>query len=333
MALPDREQLVRRVIETATESGWQVQRLSDPGVQPARLKVGHGDTGLQAKVNIWNLTHGGGAARPAGEYRIQVTHPYSFTEEPGWVILILGWWDPVGVFAAFDPRRHQGDLGFSPSIQIREEALRTAYERGIATHLKGNQEIAVAFRPDLLMHYVLNQGSLHQFGQSEHDLGVLNAVTADPGTVGDDVVDSVSAPRRKTVTETRRLLRDRSFRERVLAAYQSKCAVCAVQLRLVEAAHIVPVYFEGSSDATNNGLALCPNHHQAYDKALITINPEYQVLFSRARAAALAQANLHSGIEAFVGALRPVIVLPAEDQLRPRRDLLELGGSIRGWGG
>ena len=187
--------------------------------------------------------------------------------------------------------------------------------------------------PGLLGHYILNQQALHDLARSQWAAQEINSLLSQCEPFPDDAIRAAAHAWGSTAAGLLLAVRSWCFRERVLSAYGHRCAICGSRRDMLATLKIVPWGFPASSERTSNGLALCPNHHQAYDKALITINPEYQVLFRHARAAALAQANLHSGIEAFVGALRPVIVLPAEEQLRPRRDLLELGSSIRGWSG
>jgi putative restriction endonuclease len=81
---------------------------------------------------------------------------------------------------------------------------------------------------------------------------------------------------------TQKLLRHRAlraldFRERVLDAYRNRCAMCGIQLRLLEGAHILPVAEPASTDETANGVALCALHHRAYDRSLVTFDPEYHV--------------------------------------------------------
>ena len=331
MPLLTKEELRAALVASIGSCGWHVASRRPPEERPCRLRVVLEDRSIPLKVYIWNLTHGGGTARPANEYRIQVTGVESFEAEPDGATLILGWWDEVQVYAAFDVDKHVGELGFSPSIQIREQALREAYERGLATHTKHNQEIAVAFRPELLMHYVENRHALHSFGESEHDAEILNAVAADPYAVAQDAIESVQEPRRRTVQTTQRVLRDRSFRDRVLNAYGHRCAVCSVQLGLVEAAHIVPAALETSTDATCNGMSFCPSHHKAYDWALITVDDEYRVLVSESRVHVLDASNLTEGLDAFRAGLRPLIVLPPEPAQQPRIENLRQGRDIRGW--
>ena len=71
-----------------------------------------------------------------------------FQQSTGTKTLILGWWTEGSVFAGFDVRKHSAPLGFSPSLQIRKHSLELAAESGFAPSDKGNQEIAIAFRPD-----------------------------------------------------------------------------------------------------------------------------------------------------------------------------------------
>jgi putative restriction endonuclease len=56
--------------------------------------------------------------------------------------------------------------------------------------------------------------------------------------------------------------------------YGAGCAFCDLEVdALLDAAHIIPVSKDGSSDP-RNGLVLCANHHRAFDAGLIRIHPE-----------------------------------------------------------
>jgi putative restriction endonuclease len=82
--------------------------------------------------------------------------------------------------------------------------------------------------------------------------------------------------------------RDPTFRQRVLRAYEHRCAVCGLDLRIgsitaaIEAAHIK--WFQASGpDIESNGLALCSLHHKVFDLGGFTVLPEnYQLTFSQA---------------------------------------------------
>lgn len=81
--------------------------------------------------------------------------------------------------------------------------------------------------------------------------------------------------RRRYVTrELQVRLHQRSFRERVLRAYRSQCALCRLRhLELLDAAHIVPDG-EGGPPDVHNGLALCKLHHAAFDKLFVGVRPD-----------------------------------------------------------
>jgi putative restriction endonuclease len=72
-------------------------------------------------------------------------------------------------------------------------------------------------------------------------------------------------------------LHQKSFRERVLHAYQDHCAICNLQHRtLLDAAHIIPDH-EGGTPEVTNGLSLCKIHHAAYDQNILGIDPDYRI--------------------------------------------------------
>ena len=83
------------------------------------------------------------------------------------------------------------------------------------------------------------------------------------------------AERRRYVTrELRVRLHQRSFRERVLRAYKSRCALCRLRHReLLDAAHIIPDR-EGGQPEVWNGLSLCKLHHAAFDKLFVGVRPD-----------------------------------------------------------
>ena len=82
--------------------------------------------------------------------------------------------------------------------------------------------------------------------------------------------------------------RDRRFRERVLEAYEERCAVCEYNIRFgdrllgLEAAHIRWHSHDGG-DVVSNGLALCGVHHKALDLGAMGLEGKgggYRVLVS-----------------------------------------------------
>lgn len=322
--------LLEIIIQGIRDDGWSIIYLSDPKFHPFRLKIYRNDESHNIRIYVWNLTHGGGAQRPADEYRIQITGVDRFEQETDGKTLILGWWREGEVFAGFDFNKHSGALGFSPSIQIREEALRKAHIKGVAPWEKDNHEIAIAFRPDFIGEYVRNLEPLHSFGESDTDLEVLEEVTDDPDEVNDTEISAVTAERQTAVISVKKKIRDNSFKSRILTSYSNKCAFCGLQLKLIDAAHIVPVQHNGT-DETSNGIALCALHHRAFDRNLVTLNGDYQVIYNPSQFDKLREIGLDGGADKFVDDLRAVIHLPPTISDRPHVDYIQTANQIRGW--
>ncbi|KAF1085134.1 hypothetical protein SPSYN_01270 [Sporotomaculum syntrophicum] len=85
--------------------------------------------------------------------------------------------------------------------------------------------------------------------------------------------------KRSYITSTiRQRLHQKSFRERVLEAYRSQCALCKLKhVELLDAAHIIPDSVELGEPVVNNGLSLCKIHHAAFDSNIIGITPDYKI--------------------------------------------------------
>lgn len=79
------------------------------------------------------------------------------------------------------------------------------------------------------------------------------------------------------IEEDVRPVRSPDFRDRVLRAYEYRCAICGFNVRLgdtlvaVEAAHI-KWHCYGGPDREENGLALCSLHHKLFDKGAFTLD-------------------------------------------------------------
>ena len=89
----------------------------------------------------------------------------------------------------------------------------------------------------------------------------------------------------KTKVLTMRTVRDRIFRSKVLKAYGSRCALTGFKFingggrAEVEAAHIKSVGAKGP-DVVQNGLALSGTIHWMFDRGLITVADDRQILLS-----------------------------------------------------
>ena len=87
-------------------------------------------------------------------------------------------------------------------------------------------------------------------------------------------------PRGYITRQVRQRIHQRTFRDRVLAAYRSQCTVCRLKhraRRMLDAAHIIPDADPEGEPVVSNGLSLCKLHHAAYDQSVFGIRPDYSI--------------------------------------------------------
>lgn len=85
------------------------------------------------------------------------------------------------------------------------------------------------------------------------------------------------------INTNKKRIRDPKFREKILIAYENRCAVCGFNVRLgntlvgVEAAHI-RWHQSGGPDIEENGIALCSMHHKLFDRGVFTLSDSRELL-------------------------------------------------------
>ena len=322
--------LLDLLIEAIHACGWDVLILSAHGNHPFRLAVLKGESRLTLLVYIWNLTHGGGR-RDANEFRIQVTGVDLIKTEKDTQTLLLGWSESLGVFAGFDPSKHRASMiGRSPSIQIQRAALEKARSNGFCPYARDNNEVAIAFRPDFFIPYVLGAPELHQTDAAVLESKALSRISSEEA-VDFDLADIQPKERRQVLQTVNRKIRDARFRANVLRAYSHRCCMCGVQLDLLDAAHIIPVEHKRGTDEIKNGLSLCALHHRAFDHALVTVRTDYAIACSQKELLRLRSIGWHGGEPEFKAALRDEILLPPKKQIYPAPEYLAFGQELRGW--
>jgi len=102
-------------------------------------------------------------------------------------------------------------------------------------------------------------------------------------------------------------------------------------LKLLDAAHIVPVSAEGSTDEVDNELALCKSHHFAYDSNLVSFDIHYRIKVSEHKIRQLRDQTLHGGEAAFRRALRRDLALPTDPRDHPNRANIREALRVRAW--
>lgn len=293
---------------------------------------------------IWNVTHGGGRERPTDEYRVQLTFPGQAQNQSGAIevrpnrkTLVLGRFEREGTegFVGWDPSRHRTP-GWSASVQVRLQTVDRAVQNGLALqerHRTGNiiDEVVVAFRSEFFVDYVRSVYPSYQPAHidpsemaSLSGLATRTTITPPP---------PIPTDRQRILRTIHALERSGSFSKRVLDAYDQACAFCGLQLKVLDAAHIIPVADEKSTDDTNNGLALCPTHHRAFDRGILGIARDGTILLNEARVRSLSESGHGGGFEDFKTGARvgKQVKVPDEPSDAPTSATLIEGLRLRGF--
>jgi putative restriction endonuclease len=75
------------------------------------------------------------------------------------------------------------------------------------------------------------------------------------------------------------------FRREVVKIYDETCCVSRLRvsalftITMVDACHIVP-FAKSFDNSLSNGIALCPNLHRGFDRGLISVNENYELILS-----------------------------------------------------
>jgi putative restriction endonuclease len=321
--------IVNAILDAIQQSGGSAIYISGVNrIHPREFLVQYLERSFSIWVYIWTLTHGGRTSLP-NEYRIQMTSVQSpLTLNPDGYTVLLGYYPDLDVFAGFDLRRHRTFTPGSSSVQISIEALHDALQYGLAFRIKTNQEVAVGIRPDQILAYTLNAEAFHEYGSEVQTFKLLQKASQTQKITKDEI-ESIAANRRKLVSAVETYSKDSNFRKKVLDAYGHRCAVTRAQLKLVDAAHILPVPAPQSSDDVTNGLALSPTMHRAYDNCLIYLDKDCFMRLNDEKANELSRIGLAAGLTQLKNLLNIIVHLPADKNQWPRVEFIERANKYR----
>ena len=154
--------------------------------------------------------------------------------------------------------------------------------------------------------------------QLDDEIGLAQYANAEASKILGD-----SALHRRYITASaKRRLHQMAFRERVLKAYETRCALCRLRHgALLDAAHIIP---DGEPDGlpeVSNGLSLCKIHHAAFDLNYLGITPKFKIEVRQELLDEVDGPMLQHGIKALHG---ETISLPRSRFNRPSIKRLEV---------
>ena len=157
--------------------------------------------------------------------------------------------------------------------------------------------------------------------QLDDEIALNRYLNKTPGALELGSGDDRALDRKYITVNAKRRLHQAAFRERVLVAYKTTCALCRLRHgALLDAAHIIPDGEPNGEPEVSNGLSLCKMHHAAFDLNYLGVTPKYKV---EVRAELLAEVDgpmLQHGLKAMHGTK---IVVPASAGDRPSADRLE----------
>jgi putative restriction endonuclease len=282
------EDLGHHFVEMLQRAGYSV-RSAGPSLsaRPLLLTAQRGASSYDLRVFLWRATPGGPpGVRSSNEFRVQTTRP---TGEPFLEVrsadrqrytLLLGYHEDSDVFVAWDVRAHPNPKK-SSSLQV---TIKDAAATGTGWQVRQTatrSEIVSAWRGSLIGHVLDVLPELDMTLAAGYQVSGSAA-----GLTGEAIEGSVDEPRRVAVQRVARFVRDARFRTAVIDAYDGACAFCGLGFGVVEAAHIRGVA-EGGTDAVENGLAACPNHHEAFDRGLLVVDQAFAPIVNQCRAKAL----------------------------------------------
>ncbi|WP_162888553.1 HNH endonuclease [Dechloromonas sp. HYN0024] len=294
------------------------------------ITVAKADDGWPGTANV-KLTDGsivrvaihaslvGSHARKAYELRFQNPGSRKPVEAPaGALPILLGYWekDNQAIFVATQGASRLGrEARFS--ILFRDSVVKEALANGWAIYTSSNQEQIFAFQPSLLPTYVelLYRGI---------DSTVISSTSGEIATAAiaagllEDETEGGKERARRAVSQ---VIRNSAFGQAVVTAYQKKCALCGLGAGMVQGAHIYPASAPGSLDKVWNGIALCCNHHTAFDAFKIWIDPNSYAVKFHPDLVALAKSD--PIVQRFLDTTFKAMTMPSDAAAKPRAAMLE----------
>lgn len=197
--------------------------------------------------------------------------------------LLTDWGPPRPTKASYPFRRLQNDGLWMVSTPSGEDpgdeapALRRAEASG---RLAPELEAALVDDPALLV--AIARGLLEQSWPETLHHEIAHSVGLDL----DAAEIELARDRAHALGDAARRRRDPSFRERVLVAYEYRCAFCGYDGRLgtsavgLDAAHIRWWAMDGP-DTVDNAVCLCSMHHRLLDLGVLGITAEHEIAVSK----------------------------------------------------
>lgn len=144
---------------------------------------------------------------------------------------------------------------------------------------------------------------------------IENQLVADSAVEYRSRIEELKNTLSKESFEEEVFVRSGVFKREVPKVYDYHCAISGMRIesttnaQLVDACHIIPFSFS-QDDTIPNGISLSPNLHRAFDRGLIAINDNYQLIISTA----MKENDSPYSIKQFIG---KQLLLPSLEKFYP----------------
>jgi len=275
--------------------------------------------------------HESGDGRPnQDECRVQVSRAQSFGPalSSRSNIIVLGYFADERVFTAWNPflMRDRYNQKATISLYSRFSVIHRASLNGIALYTDNRNQKVISFKPEYLGLYFDNLENIHTLDEP----GLVElAKRSDQLELidGEEDIEINGTPLR---VQHVRISRNPRFRKLVYEAYRYRCAMCGIQLELIEAAHIIPHSHEKGTDEISNGICLCPLHHAAYDQSLIFFDVNYRILMNTEKFKYLEKLGLDGGYRKLKELGFEDLQVPINQTTQPKAENILIANQIRG---
>lgn len=272
------------IVSVVTTNGMSKIALHVSGIGPHHRP---GGVSPHERRFIWSMRDGKGApvSAPNGSFPLVL----GISKEPGEIVLVAkGGVEYLGI---------EKRLTVLFTLGLLEEAA--AFKWAVYENTKG--EKIFAFKPRLLPILIESLVSGAELPADEiARSGVQSGLLVEnPPLIQERV---------RTTKQVQKLFRSAKFGGDVKSAYSEKCAMCDLGMQVVVGAHILPVSAPNSPDVVSNGLALCENHHAAYDRHLIEVLPDDLSIVIRPDI--VQQAAIEPALRRFLDGTRPQLRSP-----------------------
>lgn len=281
-------------------------------------------------IYIKNVHESGRGRGNEDECRIQIARSKEISKalSSKKTVIVLGYFHDYKVFTAWNPLMMASRFNVKKTISLysRFSTHKKALEAGISNYIDNNNQSIISFSPKYLGLYLENIENIHSIDENQLQQLISKSDESD----SEDKYTELHIKKHKFTITHKQYKRDPKFRKIIYQAYNNRCAMCGIKLGIVIAAHIIPHADPDGTDEVDNGICLCPLHHDAYDSGIVYFDENFKIKLNQEKIRYLEKMDLDSGIKKFEELTFEEISLPENMAFRPTSTNINLANKKRG---